>query len=174
MAEQELLIEEAQPDDAAELVELLAAVRAESDFIISSASVSDLTIQQAQDFIKNNLENPNQICLLAKLGHTVLGIINVATADFEETNHIGDIFIAVRKDFWGHRIGSFLMEAVDDWVSHTPQISRLELTVQARNTRAINLYEKMGYVIEGVKKSGVKTKNGELLDVYLMAKLLNE
>ena len=53
------------------------------------------------------------------------------------------------------------------------KIRRLELTVQARNKRAVHLYQKFGFGIEGTKKRGARTKNGEFLDVYLMAKLID-
>ena len=51
-----------------------------------------------------------------------------------------------------------------DWADHTPEIRRLELTVQARNERAVHLYQKFGFDIEGTKKRGARTKNGEFLD----------
>jgi acetyltransferase, GNAT family len=65
------------------------------------------------------------------------------------------------------------METMIDWADHTPTIRRLELTVQARNERAVHLYQKFGFDIEGTKKRGARTKNGEFLDVYLMAKLID-
>ena len=42
-----------------------------------------------------------------------------------------------------------------------------------RNERAVHLYRKFEFDIEGTKKRGARTKNGEFLDVYLMAKLID-
>ena len=66
-----------------------------------------------------------------------------------------------------------LMEAALDWAEHSNTIRRLELTVQKRNKRAIHIYQKFGFEIEGLKKRGVKTKDGEFLDVCLMGKLID-
>ena len=77
------------------------------------------------------------------------------------------------KPYWGNGVGQFLMETMIDWADHTPAIRRLELTVQARNERAVHLYQKFGFDIEGTKKRGARTKMEEFLDVYLMAKLID-
>ena len=40
-----------------------------------------------------------------------------------------------------------------DWANHTPTIRRLELDLfQARNERAVHLYQKFGFDIEGTSK----------------------
>lgn len=44
-----------------------------------------------------------------------------------------------------------LMEAALDWAEHSNTIRRLELTVQKRNKRAIHIYQKFGFEIEGLK-----------------------
>ena len=52
-------------------------------------------------------------------------------------------------------------------------IRRLELTVQARNERAVHLYQAFGFEIDGVQKRGAYLTEGEFLDVYLMGKLID-
>ena len=142
MAEQELVIEEAQREDAASLARLLETVALESDFLAQDDRSSILSAEQLASYIEGHQHRLNEICLVAKLGHEVIG-------------------------------GQFLMETMIDWADHTPTIRRLELTVQARNERAVHLYQKFGFDIEGTKKRGARTKNGEFLDVYLMAKLID-
>ncbi|MBM9834549.1 GNAT family N-acetyltransferase, partial [Enterococcus faecalis] len=39
---------------------------------------------------------------------------------------------------------------------------------------AVHVYQKFGFAIEGTKRRGAKTKNGEFLDVYLMGKLIED
>ena len=101
------------------------------------------------------------------------GVLNVSSTSSPQTNHIGDIFIAVQEKYWGYGLGSLLMEVALDWAYHTPVIRRLELTVQARNSRAVHLYEKFDFKIEATKERGAKTKDGEFLDVYLMSRLID-
>lgn len=173
MAEQELLICEAQPEDADSLAETLKMLQEESDFLTRDSNSSAMSQEQVRDFILQQGQKNNAICLVAKVGDKVVGLLNVAGDDFFGTEHIGEIFIAVRSAYQGYGIGSYLMETMIDWAEKTPQVRRLELDVQVRNTKAVHLYQKFGFAIEGTKKRGAKTKNGEFLDVYAMARLMD-
>ena len=53
------------------------------------------------------------------------------------------------------------------------KIHRLELTVMSHNERAVNLYQKMGFKIEGIKQDSLLV-NDEYVDEYYMAKILNQ
>ncbi|MDQ0223100.1 GNAT family N-acetyltransferase [Streptococcus moroccensis] len=174
MAEAEVIFKEAQLEDAAGLAQLLMDVATESEFLTRDDDSPYMTAEETAGFIKNRLASPNQICLIAKVDSRVVGVLNIAAASYTRVNHIGDIFIAIAKDFWGYGLGQILMEEAIDWAEHSGIIRRLELTVQARNERAVHLYQKCGFRIEGTKERGAKTKNGEFLDVYLMGKLIDD
>mgnify|MGYP001283423046 CR=1 FL=1 len=63
-----------------------------------------------------------------------------------------------------------LLRAVEDWAS-TQGLHRLELTVQQRNTRAVALYEKAGFAIEGTRRHALVV-NGAYVDEWFMSKLI--
>lgn len=170
MAEQEVIVEEAQLTDAKALVELLSQVSQETDFVVAETILSQ---EDMELFLERHLESVNEICLVVRVGKELAGVLNVSSTSSPQTNHIGDIFIAVQEKYWGYGLGSLLMEVALDWACHTPVIRRLELTVQARNSRAVRLYEKFGFKIEATKERGAKTKDGEFLDVYLMSRLID-
>lgn len=170
MAEQEVIVEEAQLSDAKALVDLLSQVSQETDFVVAETILSQ---EDMKIFLERHLESVNEICLVVRVGKELAGVLNVSSTSSPQTNHIGDIFIAVQEKYWGYGLGSLLMEVALDWACHTPVIRRLELTVQARNSRAVHLYEKFGFKIEATKERGVKTKDGEFLDVYLMSRLID-
>ncbi|WP_455679146.1 N-acetyltransferase family protein [Streptococcus sp.] len=170
MAEQEVIVEEAQLTDAKALVELLSQVSQETDFVVAETILSQ---EDMEVFLERHLESVNEICLVVRVGKELAGVLNISSTSSPQTNHIGDIFIAVQEKYWGYGLGSLLMEVALDWACHTPVIRRLELTVQARNSRAVHLYEKFGFKIEATKERGAKTKDGEFLDVYLMSRLID-
>ncbi|AEZ61696.1 acetyltransferase, GNAT family [Streptococcus infantarius subsp. infantarius CJ18] len=170
MAEQEVIVEEAQLSDAKALVDLLSQVSQETDFVVAETILSQ---EDMEIFLERHLESVNEICLVVRVGKELAGVLNVSSTSSPQTNHIGDIFIAVQEKYWGYGLGSFLMEVALDWACHTPVIRRLELTVQDRNSRAVHLYEKFGFKIEATKERGTKTKDGEFLDVYLMSRLID-
>lgn len=80
--------------------------------------------------------------------------------------------MAIKKTFRGYGLGRDLLEMAIDWANQTPVLRKLELQVQVRNEIAQSLYEKCGFRIEGTRKKGVKTKDGEFLDLYYMGKVL--
>ena len=148
MAEQEVIVEEAQLSDVKTLVDLLSQVSQETDFVVAETILSQ---EDMEIFLARHLESVNEICLVVRVGKK----------------------LAVQEKYWGYGLGSLLMEVALDWACHTPVIRRLELTVQARNSRAVHLYEKFDFKIEATKERGAKTKDGEFLDVYLMSRLID-
>ena len=67
MAEQELVIEEAQREDAASLARLLENVALESDFLAQDDRSSILSAEQLASYIEGHQHMLNEICLVAKL-----------------------------------------------------------------------------------------------------------
>jgi acetyltransferase, GNAT family len=64
-----------------------------------------------------------------------------------------------------------MMEEMLDWVRDYSTLSRVELEVVAINKKARHLYEKCGFVEEGLIKNGVKIGDG-YEDIVLMAKMI--
>ncbi|MGT2926796.1 GNAT family N-acetyltransferase [Streptococcus cuniculipharyngis] len=173
MAEVEVIFAEAQPSDASALLALLNHIGYESDFMTLDEAGILMTLEQMTDFIRQRQESINQVCLLAKVADEVIGVLNVTSDFHERIKHIGDIFIGIRKDYWNQGIGQILMEEAIIWAEKSGVIRRLELTVQKRNQRAVHVYEKFGFVIEGVRPRGAKARDGQFLDVYMMGKMIN-
>jgi RimJ/RimL family protein N-acetyltransferase len=78
--------------------------------------------------------------------------------------------IGILEQFTGKGIGTQLFQMLEAW-ARSNDIHRLELTVMTHNERAIALYKKMGFEIEGIKKHSLFV-NGEYVDEYYMAKLI--
>lgn len=141
MGEQEIIFEEVSLADAEELLEFLHQVIKETDLItIDDQMISSLS--DAQTFIEKQTQKVDSICLLAKLGSEIIGLVNLVGQDEE-----ADLFIAVKKSYWGYGIGSTLMDLAIEWANHTSDVSNLTLTVQKRNIRAVNLYQRNGFTI---------------------------
>jgi len=84
--------------------------------------------------------------------------------------HVMSLGIAVNSAAHGRGVGSALMQALCDWADNWGQVLRLELTVFADNTRAIALYRRFGFEIEGTHRA-YALRHGEYADVYAMARL---
>ena len=83
------------------------------------------------------------------------------------------IFIVVQKAYWNQGLGQILLEEGIEWAHSTGVLRKLVLNVQVRNERAVHLYKKLGFEIEGCQARGACSAEGEFLDVYLMGKLID-
>ena len=171
--EYDLLIREAEISDASEVRALLDQIGQESSFTSLDENGLSISESEMQIFIDKQAQSENQITLLAFLNDELAGIINVTADQRPRVRHIGDIFLGIKKTFWGSGLGSILMEEAIEWAESSGVIRRLQLTVQKRNLAAIHLYEKMGFITEGLQERGACIERGEFLDVYLMGKLID-
>ena len=171
--EYDLLIREAEISDASEVIALLDQIGQESNFTSLDENGISMAESEMQIFIDKQAQSENQITLLAFLNDELAGIINITADQRPRVRHIGDIFLGIKKAFWGFGLGSILMEEAIEWAESSGVIRRLQLTVQKRNLAAIHLYEKMGFITEGLQERGACIERGEFLDVYLMGKLID-
>ena len=171
--EYELLIREAEPKDAAELVAFLNRVSLETDFTSLDGDGILLTSEEMEIFLNKQASSDNQITLLAFLNDKIAGIVNITADQRKRVRHIGDFFIVIGKKYWNNGLGSFLLEEVVEWAQASGILRRLQLTVQTRNQAAVYLYQKHGFVIEGRQERGAYIEEGEFIDVYLMGRLID-
>ncbi|MCK4025388.1 GNAT family N-acetyltransferase [Streptococcus iners] len=174
MAEKEVYFSEAEPADAVAFIDFMNQVARESDYLVMDESGFRFSPEEMERIFEAGIENPGELCLLAKVGSEVIGAISVKSSKQFRISHIGNIFIAIKKDYWGHGLGAILLEEVIEWAQEMEVLKRLELTVQVRNQAAVHLYQKMGFVIEGTQVRGARTDEGEWLDLYYMGRLIGE
>ena len=100
-------------------------------------------------------------------GEGVIGWCDISPIKFEGFTHCGRLGMGVHKGFRRLGIGTRLIEQT---ISKAKEkgLERIELEVFASNSPAIRLYEKAGFVVEGVKKKGRKL-DGEYDDLVEMA-----
>ena len=171
--EYELLIREAEVEDAAELVSFLNRVSVETDFTSLDRNGILMTDTEMELFLDKQAHSENQITLLALLNDEIAGLVNITADQRKRVRHIGDLFIVIGQKYWNNGLGSLLLEEVVEWAQASGILRRLQLTVQTRNQAAVHLYQKNGFVIEGRQERGAYIGEGEFIDVYLMGRLID-
>jgi L-phenylalanine/L-methionine N-acetyltransferase len=84
--------------------------------------------------------------------------------------HARGLALTVAANWQGQGIGHKLMEAAMHWADNWAGVLRIELTVFADNARAIALYERHGFVREGVMRA-FALRDGVYADALAMARL---
>lgn len=79
----------------------------------------------------------------------------------------------VAADLRGRGTGSALLERVIGW-SRDQGAHKVSLQVWPHNQRAMALYDRAGFEVEGVLRSHYRRRSGELWDAVLMGLSLND
>lgn len=87
-------------------------------------------------------------------------------------HHMGELTLYTAPSFWGQGAGTRLLNGLLDIADNWLNLNRIELEVNTDNARAIQLYEKAGFDVEGTSKCKA-FGNGQWQDSHLMARLRN-
>ena len=99
----------------------------------------------------------------------VVGWCDVLPTHGEARAHVGTLGIALVPAARHRGIGAKLMEAAISKAA-AKGLSRIELTVRTDNTNAKALYDRFGFVVEGVNRKAFCI-DGEFFDTYAMARV---
>ena len=92
--------------------------------------------------------------------------------ELQRNRYTATVGVGVLQEHTGKKLGRTLMEGLEHFAYHAG-IHRLELTVMSHNARALRLYEKMQYRVEGMRRESLHV-NGSYVDEFSMSKLLND
>jgi putative acetyltransferase len=111
------------------------------------------------------------VVLVAERGGEILGSCGMHPAGpSPRRRHVMLLGMSVRADAQGQGVGSALLQALCDYADRWIGLLRLELDVYTDNVRAIALYRRFGFEIEGCHR-GYALRDGAFVDSYSMARL---
>ena len=111
-------------------------------------------LESTIDFVRENLRqgHPQYVALVED---RVVGWCDVTSLRRPAFAHSGVLGLGVVKAYRGQGIGKALLRTTLDR-ARAIGLTRVELTVRQPNVRAVELYKKIGFAVEGVKKNGVR------------------
>jgi RimJ/RimL family protein N-acetyltransferase len=134
------------------------------------ARVQAPPLESVRQFALKSIESATiRLVALSQEGNQtrVVGWCDISPVEREGFTHRAKLGMGVHKDFRRRGIGTRLInEAIGR--AKEKGLERIELGVFASNTPAIKLYEKAGFIIEGVKKKARKL-DGVYDDLIQMA-----
>ncbi|MBE1556808.1 GNAT family N-acetyltransferase [Sporosarcina limicola] len=164
-----MLIRIAEPNDAAQLVNLIQQVE-NSNFMLFEPGERTLSVEQQKKRIESMKEEKSSTILIAEDNGIVVGYLVVIGGNPNRAKHSVYLVIGIEENYRGKGIGAKLFTKLDEW-ARDQYIHRLELTVMVHNKAATALYEKMGFEIEGTKRHSLFI-DGKYIDEYYMSKLI--
>ncbi|HSV01469.1 MAG TPA: GNAT family N-acetyltransferase [Roseiarcus sp.] len=123
-------------------------------------------LPQTRAFVLSLMEKGDSMFVALAKGE-VVGWCDIQRHPFPAHSHRGTLGMGVVPDYRARGIGRRLMDQALNRALSTGLV-RVELSVRADNARAIRLYEKFGFVREGVARAAVFV-DGEFHDTIAMA-----
>ncbi len=157
------------PEDTKSLLELAPEVLREGEFMITELDEFQVTEEQEQAWLQQHQDDPGMIMLLAFSQTLLVGYLNFACEGRKRRAHLGKLGMAVRKEWRSTGVGRALLQSLLDWAKDNPQVEKVCLEVFANNSRAIHLYQSLGFVEEGRVIKGIKIAPEHYIDLVLMA-----
>ena len=129
-----------------------------------------LTIESELAAIRRLTDSPNSLFLIAERNGEIVGAMDMQGLRHPQCRHVGYVGLSVRKDQRGQGIGTALFSSLFERAKSVG-VTRLELEVFANNPRAIALYERLGFHVDGVRPGLVKL-GSEFIDVVVMGRVV--
>jgi RimJ/RimL family protein N-acetyltransferase len=162
-----ILIREAEPSDAKELITFVNTVGSESDYLALGANEFTLTEEQEKEFLQTCQSSENNIYLVAMLDNKIVGTLHFGAGNRARVRHSGELGMSVLQRYWGQGIGALLLESLISWAKGTNIIKKINLRVRSDNERAVQLYKRKGFALEGTLSNELFI-NGRYYDLYAM------
>lgn len=164
-----LTLREACGADASACLEYLKIVGGETNYLlVGPEGLSDQTVEEEAALLDSCSSSPDTAFFLGFIGDTLVSIASVGVLKNPRIQHNARLGLSVRKDYWNLGIGTASLKEIIRFCSnHEPAVKNLTLEVYADNTRAISLYEKFGFLVEGCRKKRLCI-NGIYHDEILM------
>ena len=129
-------------------------------------------VKRNEDYIATMDENTHSFVAVTKDSgnEVVIGNAGLSVYSNPRMRHSAGVGMMVHKDYQGMGVGTKLLRSLLDIADNWLMLVRVELTVFIDNERAIALYKKHGFVVEGTKiKAGIR--NGAYVNEYIMARV---
>ena len=169
----DFLVRSIKEDDAAEILDYLELISSESDNITFGPGEFNMPLEKETAFLKSIVESDNGIMYVAEANGEIAGQLHYTGGGRNRTRHTGEFGVTVQKKYWGQGIGRALMEAMIEWATTSKYCEKIDLRVRDDNHKAIALYRKLGFKVEGLRKRDMKI-NGEFVDCLFMGLEINK
>ena len=159
------------PSDAAEMVEYMRKTAGETDFLLRTPEEVTMTVAEEEIFLSRITESKYDCMIVCTVDGRLAGNCQISRHNKRKNSHRADVMIALLKEFWGLGIGTAMFREMialaESW-----GLMQLELEVIEGNSRAIALYEKMGFSTVAATPNAIRLRDGTLLKEFLMVRTL--
>lgn len=156
----EYVIREARIPDAKGIIECMQSVMDERKYLVSEYYL--LTERGEQD----RLRNIEDLTLVLDYGSEIVGVLTLQRGMYKKNRHTASLGIAIRDGHRSRGHGTRLIENAIEW-AREKDIEKIGLEVFSTNVKAIDVYKKIGFVVEGIRAKQFRIDQEYVDDVFM-------
>ena len=162
-----LTVREVKVSDVKDVLEYMTKVNTESKNLSREPEEWTMTEEDEESFLKRVESSSSEYMLTAWDKDVLVSVCGFHGSSLKRLNHRVNLGMSVLKKYYGMGIGSLLMELLVDGARDYGK-KKVELEVRIDNLAAIHIYEKVGFIKEGIKRDAFYV-DGKYVDLLLMA-----
>jgi RimJ/RimL family protein N-acetyltransferase len=160
------MIREIKLQDAKSYLDLLKVLDQESTYMLFEPDERSQTLSQLEDHLKDLTMSPVKTIFVAEEEGTLVGFIEVFGDELKRIRHRACLVIGIREAYQGRGLGKELLSQTIEWAKANA-LNRLELTVIAHNKKALWLFSRMGFTVEGTRRKAMYVENAWRDEFYM-------
>ncbi|MCW9132386.1 GNAT family N-acetyltransferase [Bacillus paramycoides] len=125
-----------------------------------------------QQIIKTDSEKMKNLFLVAEVHNHIVGFSRCEGSDLKRLSHKVEFGVCILKEYWGYGIGKNLLQKSINWADAN-EVKKIALQVLETNDKAIQLYKKLSFEVEGVLKNDKRLSDGKYYNTVVMGRVNN-
>ncbi len=165
-------IRKAKITDANIMINFVNKVSDETDYLTAPSNERNITLDTKSRLLGGISKNKKSVMFIALCNDEIVASCHMHAHNASRVNHRAEFGLSVLKKYWGRGIGSALIINAINYARNN-DITKIDLIVREDNKRAIALYKKFNFELEGRIKNYFYLNN-RYYDAYFMGIILKK
>ncbi len=162
------ILRSSSAEDAQGVLDNYILTHAQTDQLLTYPEEFLFTAEQEASFLLTRAASEDEVHIVAVVDGRIVGTAGVdRISRLEKMRHRANFGISIERDYWGLGIGRAMTLACIECARKAGYV-QLELEAVADNTRAIALYESVGFTEYGRNPKGFRSRVSGWQEVALM------
>ncbi|MEG7843446.1 GNAT family N-acetyltransferase [Bacillus mobilis] len=164
-------IRSASETDAEQLSEIRVQIDGETENMDREAGEGFIDKKGFQKIIKTDREEIKNLFLVAEVHNRIVGFSRCEGSNLKRLTHKVEFGVCILKEFWGYGMGKSLLQQSIQWADEN-EVKKISLQVLETNEKAIQLYKKLGFEVEGILKNDKRLSDGKYYNTVVMGRCI--
>lgn len=163
------IIRSAHIRDANELSHLRVQLDGETENLDRESGEGYMDESDFEKLIQRDTESKRNLFLVAVVHNEIVGFSRCEGNELKRLAHKVEFGVCIAKEYWGYGIGKGFLQQSILW-AESASMKKMTLNVLETNKKAIDLYEKFGFEVEGVLKNDKVLSDGKYYSTVVMGR----